>query len=653
MPHELFERPAFSITPEPGRSGPKLWVRRLVIWRDPKTVIRDIPLRPGLNVVWSPDGSDGDAAIGHGGGKSTFCRLLRFCLGEDTFGPDALRQRIADVFPKGHVGAEVMLDGSLWIVVRSLGVRRRDFVQEGGQLEDAFSEDAHPTGIAPLLGAIKNSVLGSSAALAPRSIGPDGAWKAVLAWMTRDQECRLASPLEWRSSTSDSRSPVVNRSGEDKLIIIRAAINALSKNEIDSQAKEEKLRDELTRQRSLISHLEWQIGRHRRDLRSALGESRPATRGVSGTSMDVVLWKKAADEQLANALNLPGRVNVDDVQAARRNRDSEKEERDRLKNELVSIKSEITRSDEMKGVLRAELPEAYAQLAKDGTPVCPICKIPIDTVKAKGCGISIDKCDIRKQQAEIELKLRKIDELERTVPDLRKQESNLNKALGVAEHRYQEASKILKVIENSFDSSRKTIRAAQKVRSDVNALELTIAEAESARLKEKKIEAELKKTGETVAAFRNSSSDTIARLSTWFDAVLQELVPGVARGTVKVDGNGLSLNIKWGGDRRSAAIDSLKIVIFDLAALVMSMEKSLFLPGLLVHDSPREADLSETPYGRIFRFAAMLEKCSKTPYFQYIVTTTTKPPEEFQQTPWLCLKVKGAPAADRLLGVDL
>ena len=55
----------------PARTEPRLWVRRLAIWEDlNKPVVRDIALRPGLNVIWSPDAATGDAnrAIGHGSG---------------------------------------------------------------------------------------------------------------------------------------------------------------------------------------------------------------------------------------------------------------------------------------------------------------------------------------------------------------------------------------------------------------------------------------------------------------------------------------------------------------------------------------------------------------------------------------------------------
>jgi hypothetical protein len=88
-------------------------------------------------------------------------------------------------------------------------------------------------------------------------------------------------------------------------------------------------------------------------------------------------------------------------------------------------------------------------------------------------------------------------------------------------------------------------------------------------------------------------------------------------------------------------------------SIAMSMEKSLYFPGILLHDSPREADLSEEIYKRLFLFAEKMEKCTSAPLFQYILTTTTAPPKSFQTRPWLCLQVKGAPAEERLLKVDL
>jgi hypothetical protein len=85
----------------------------------------------------------------------------------------------------------------------------------------------------------------------------------------------------------------------------------------------------------------------------------------------------------------------------------------------------------------------------------------------------------------------------------------------------------------------------------------------------------------------------------------------------------------------------------------MTIEGRTNLSGFMVHDSPREADLGQSVYNRLFALVAQLESLTPTPFFQYIVTTTTEPPEEFHRAPWLCLAIKRAPAAERLFGADL
>ena len=78
---ELLKRSGLEIEPEANRSEPRLWIRRLVIWSEPGVVLREIRLRPGLNIIWAPDpsdrpgGSEEQVAPGHGSGKTLFCRL--------------------------------------------------------------------------------------------------------------------------------------------------------------------------------------------------------------------------------------------------------------------------------------------------------------------------------------------------------------------------------------------------------------------------------------------------------------------------------------------------------------------------------------------------------------------------------------------------
>jgi uncharacterized protein YydD (DUF2326 family) len=650
MPPELFPRPTFSLTPESGRTNPKLWVKRIVIWREPNVILRDIPLRPGFNIVWSPDSQTEDSPIGHGGGKTTFCRLFRFCLGEDTFASDDLRHRIGEVFPKGCVGAEIILDSKVWLVLRSLGHRRRDVVQEGGALDDLFSGEHQATGMAPLVDAITQSILRDSPKLMPSSIGSESAWKALLAWITRDQECRFSHVLNWRSPESNSSSPVVNRSGEDKLLVVRAILGALSINEVAAQQQEELQSKNVTGKKSDLDRLKWQLERARVNVYTKLRRDGEA---LSGTPVDVVLLKKAATEQFSKALNLPERVSSVDVEKARRERDVAKNEFNRLQGELKLLNGRIEEKQKIRPAIAAELPEAHARLLNENNPVCPICKVGIDKALAEGCGISTETCDLHSLQMEISRKRELLRALEQEISSLRQEEPALKAEVADAQNLFDDLDSSLRKIEQSMDVSSKSIREAQKLSEDVEEYEALLAEYDETQSEASRSEKELDRTRTSIAKYRDASFTTILSLSNWFDIVLRELVPGDIRGSVKLDGNGLKLNVELGGYRSTVAIESLKVVAFDLAVLAMSMEKSLYFPGVLLHDSPREADLSEEIYKRLFLFAEKMEKCTSAPLFQYILTTTTAPPKAFQTRPWLCLQVKGAPAEERLLKVDL
>ena len=49
---DLFADAPMTVTPRAGEIEPRLWIRRLTLWKDAKTPVRDIALRPGLNIVW-------------------------------------------------------------------------------------------------------------------------------------------------------------------------------------------------------------------------------------------------------------------------------------------------------------------------------------------------------------------------------------------------------------------------------------------------------------------------------------------------------------------------------------------------------------------------------------------------------------------------
>jgi hypothetical protein len=587
--------------------------------------------------------------MGHGGGKTMFCRFLRFCLGEESFAPEAQRYRIAASFPKGHVGAEILLEEQVWLVIRSIGERRRDTVMKGESLDNIFEQGPSATGIEPLRKAITEAIIGSSAELMPEAVGESGAWEAALAWAARDQECRFDHHLDWRAPESDSRSPARRLNTEGILLVIRALIGALSADEIDTQREEDDKSKELEINRQQQGRLEWQFERTRAALVKVLGGSGDA---VAGSPMDILALKKAADANYAKVMKLPVKSTTD-LHEVRRNRDGAKDELRRLEADERQTSILIDEKNRNLSRMRAELPEAHARLTREQNPICPICEVPIDKALAEGCRISTVTCDLNALQKRIEKRRDEILLEEEQVRRLKNQTLQLKKSVAEAKSRLEPLEKTLSLLERAMRERSNALRVAQRLIEDVDVYEKLILEklaAEKAILKTSK---SLEKTKDKLAAHREAVAETIRYLSIWFDAVLRELVPGEIRGNAKLDGKGLTLKVELGGDRSTAAIESLKVVAFDLAALSMSIEGKGHIPSFLVHDSPREADLGASIYNRIFDFGHRLESSTSAPLFQYIITTTTEPPEKFRRDPWLRLTIRGAPAPERLLGVDL
>jgi hypothetical protein len=161
-------------------------------------------------------------------------------------------------------------------------------------------------------------------------------------------------------------------------------------------------------------------------------------------------------------------------------------------------------------------------------------------------------------------------------------------------------------------------------------------------------EAEL---GVALRRVRTENKQRLSVVNRYFNALLKLVADEEAEGDIGVSGRGLELSIVEGDIRSSTAIGMLKVLLFDLASMVLAAKGKTFFPAFLIHDSPREADLGLGHYHAIFEAVCELEGASSG--FQYIITTTTAPPEGLKVTPWLRLRLQGHPAQERLLGVSL
>lgn len=624
-----------------GGNGPRLWIRRLVIWSAMgEPPIRDILLRPGLNIVWSPDAEGEDGHMGHGGGKTSFCRLIRYCLGEDSYGTDAQRQRIANAMPDACVGAEVMLDGELWNVIRPIGAGAgsgRHYAQQGGLLDALVQGEIPNSTISPLRQAIAGAVLPSVAPYMPTGSSLDEAWESTLAWLTRDQECRLLDILDWRAPETQSRSPSRNMSKPDRVRVIRLLLKALQQDEIDAlrRAQEHKRKAEEAARRK--QRVEWVRDDVARDLEGMFGGD-PVE-----TSMPDFWASKATAAASAEQLRADPQIDQK-LQAAWKLVEEKEGELRTIENRLIEIDAALPEVLSRIRIFDDQMPRAALSVQDASDPRCPTCGQPvppeaqnfIDQQKAFLESLREDhvKAVERKQALVAEQQLLKPDR-------------------AIANQQVEQAKAAHKALEQAAKESREALASATGYVTLTKRYPEYIAEiAKHEADAQRESAAEVRERG-SAASIRREAQAIVERLSSLFDMTIRFLVPDGAHGSVQLTEDGIQPVISLHGDLTTAAVDSLKVVAFDLAALLLTMEGKTELPGFWLHDSPREADLGLGIYHRIFDLSLWLGRQSDEPQFQYIVTTTTAPPEKLQEQPWTVLQLSSAPPDSRLFRKDL
>lgn len=655
--HEMFAPPKLSLSVPAGVNMPRLWVRRLAIWGAPGgEKIRDIPLRPGLNIIWSPDGFDGDDAsgvrtIGHGSGKTLFCRLLRYCLGEHRFADETQRERIAVAFPNGIVGAEVMLDGVCWAVVRPLGIRRRNIAIAHGNLDEIAAGEGTTTSIEPLIEAIEQAIMTPGVASLARLQPGQKAWPVALAWLTRDQECRFDDVLDWRSpaSGSDAPLPASGRETGPRREALRAFLAAITEDEQRARRTEEALRADVANAEREISYLDWDRSRRNARLIDQLGLA-----GQSLPEMPLLfeVFRKAADDRLAAAAQLPT-GDVAELKSARKALQDAQEELRSADEERARIEGQIPAENQVLTLLSSEIPSLSFSAGNAASQVCPICEVPIDKALAKKCGLSHKLHNEAECRARLDSKRQEINNQRQKIDGLEAREKALQPSIALARQKVEQAEKRVKAIESVRDTRTSAWQAATRLKEDVERFAELAAERDEVQKRLRDSENKLKKEREGLAAFRDKQAQTFGKITQKFSAIIRRLVNGDAKGAVTLSGNGLEITVDVDGDRRTAAIESLKVLAFDLACLCLSIEGETRVPAFLVHDSPREADLGLSIYDELFRLMRELEMLTEAPAFQYIVTTTTRPPNDLRSDPWLRLVLKGAPGSERLMARDL
>ncbi len=638
MQHNLFFSSLDSLQPEVGRTAPLLWVRRLVIWRARGEIIRDVSLKTGLNVVWSPDsGQEGDP-VGHGGGKTSFCRLIRYCLGEDSFGSQSQKQMIISKLIDGYVGAEIILDDVPWVVLRPIGTGKAHYCALGENLDEAFTPELSNTGLGPLRQAITKIVMSDAASNMPVANRAEDGWEAALAWLTRDQECRLRDALDWRAPQTQSQSPSRQMSEAERLITVRLLINALLPQELTATATFNRRVRELESAKGMRKRLENLVSDLRYGLEQEFGDETPVE------AAQVELWSEKAAEKLKETEAKFDPDVIAKLNEVRAKRKAVELSLNRTDIEIANIDGRLTEKASTKTRLETAQARAHVHVLHAEKPICLECgqllrpedvsfveqrRKEKEAANLEALSIADDVEGLKTERSDLIAKRRECEK------DLTK----FNTATSELEMKFQDQSLHMSQAKGHVTMTKRFVAHKTELTTNGDAIE-SMAHQQSL-------------LAEEIIALRRTSAEQIARLSNHFDAVLQYLVPDNLQGDIILDRNGLQLRPRMSGDLTTAAIDSLKIVAFDLAALLLTIEGKTQLPGILIHDSPREADLGLSIYNRLFSLIEKIEGFGPAPLFQYIVTTTTAPPEAYCTLPWMRLELHGAPADQRLFKEDL
>lgn len=204
----------------------------------------------------------------------------------------------------------------------------------------------------------------------------------------------------------------------------------------------------------------------------------------------------------------------------------------------------------------------------------------------------------------------------------------------------REWSKHLFAVDVQFDTASESAASLTETRE-----KLTAAQKQKTEVKE------------TVEKLREIHAGAEQRFSDAYADVVRAAMGGKVEPSASLTERGLTLSVKRKGELSGAALETIKVIAFDVAAVVLSMEGVGFHPRFLIHDGPREADMSRVIYERFFLYCRKLEECfaaGAAANFQYIITTTTAPPKGMREgSEWLRLRLNTAVTEERLLKEDL
>lgn len=628
------------------RRHPRLWFERLVIFSEPDEahVVRTIPFHRGLNLVWAKEPAIGHArgtrAAGHGVGKTSLCLLLRFCLGEPSKAVAELRDELFGEFAQGGVIAVLHVDGQPFTLCRYFNVHKEGLACTGEHIADIWTRATELSDRAFL----KKLAGDMMSPVSPRNIpdtGQEIEWKHVLAWISRDQGSRFKSFFAWREGEGTG----LQRGRQDPPIVMRSVLGLLAQTESLLMSQIAQLEQELEQAKQKTAELLQEPVLIKRRIESSLRATGnlPSDLPIRANDLfgDSVEQRiRMANEKSAEALAQLEAKYEEATQAVADLRANMK----LVKDECAKAQAQYDLADAARRGDEAAFLSIGTRLAnlKNLTGHCEEGNLPfsqcrhiqeeMNRLQFSSLQDTRDRKNLEKAMTEsaerANAALSRVNNLNAKVAALVQEERSLE----AARARIGISKRTAEITANKWPALLEELERWERSSGSAEAQ----AAIDASIAKSAQIEQDLNSAYTKLAVQQKDRSDREKALANITDGLTRQLLPDGAFGSFdpRDEIRPFRLSLRGG-----EAYRVLEVLVGDIACMLDSPRSENALPGLFIHDCPREADMSTGLYENFLLLIAQLQEqqfAGDDPPFQYIVTTTTPPPDALQGSP-VCL----------------
>ncbi|OAI03718.1 hypothetical protein A1353_14315 [Methylomonas methanica] len=626
------------------KSSPRLWIERLAIFSEAKVdqCIRSISFRRGLNVIWAHEPASGTHtgihAAGHGVGKTSLCLLIRYCLGDNAKLVIGLRDELAREFPYGGVGVVVHIEDQTYSIFRFFNAYKDGVVTVGSDIESLIGTSSGQS-FKEFETQLATTMMSK---VSPRNIPETDQtieWRHVLSWITRDQGARFKSFFAWREEEGTG----LRRPRQDPPIVMRAVLGLMEHEESELMVRIHSLEKDLKRSQQETERLQKEPQLIRLRIESELRAWLQVADDLPLRSDDIF---KDSVEDKVNEAKQQAQAKLEEINSRYQALNQQLAE---FRAELILKKRDYDEADEVYQFAQAAInrdENTLKQFASHRETLQGLCG------PCQHGGVLFRDC------THIQDEIKKLGAI--SLKDHRDQ-NLLGKSLDAWLDSAMKALESKKVVDKTMESIRGQMASLEQqcnalsIKRDSAVLEV---DRGSRLLRELERWQKLFGSAETAESIRQSMalSEKITNNIGFAGVKLQlcqqertkrqrglgDLMNGLVNNLFSDETVGnfvvrdeyrpfqLSVN---GGE----AYYVLEVLLGDLACLLDCADPGSAFPGLLIHDCPREADMSPLLYEKLLSLVQHIEQKAygtEAP-FQYIVTTTSPPPSPLRDMPFL------------------